>query len=382
MRILLGHSFPDREAYGSFWIERWLARLRNAGFDVHPFSLVINQNRPVIYFKELHVLWRFRDRQLLAMYERLRKAAANYDAFVCFNGANVHPDFVTRLKCFTVYACFDDPESSEKLSKPVAAAFNLAMVGNIAEVDKYKSWGVQNVLWWPLGFRHDDYDPVLTEHKIIDGHRDIQIALLCERLTRYRRTRVDQFVSAFPNGVYRGEGWPSGFLPEPERVPLLQRTRIGINIHNSTGPVNFRTFYLPANGVLQICDNKSYLGRIFSLGTEVIGYDSIDEAIELVRYYDEHDEERRLIAAAGWKRAIIDYNEVACFRMVVDAIVKLKPSVDDNEEIWETRTVSLENCRFWRRLGNTAVLAVWRAFNALRVRIRSAARRIILDLLR
>ncbi len=64
----------------------------------------------------------------------------------------------------------------------------------------------------------------------------------------------------------------------------MQRTRVGINIHNSTGPINFRTFYLPANGVLQICDNKSHLGRIFELGREVVGYQEIAEAIELCRY--------------------------------------------------------------------------------------------------
>jgi len=97
---------------------------------------------------------------------------------------------------------------------------------------------------------------------------------------------------------------------------------VGINIHNSTGPINFRTFYLPANGVLQICDNKSHLGQIFELGKEVVGYDSIDEAIELTRYYLEHEEERRAIAAAGWRRTLREYNEVAAFdfiRRAVDA---------------------------------------------------------------
>jgi hypothetical protein len=113
-------------------------------------------------------------------------------------------------------------------------------------------------------------------------------------------------------------------LPESERVPLLQKTKIGVNIHNSTGPINFRAFYLPANGVLQICDNKSHLGKMFELGKEVAGYDDIDEAIELCRYYLAHDAERREIAAAGFERAVRDYNEVASFRSVVTAVEEFR----------------------------------------------------------
>lgn len=324
MKILLGHSFPDKEAFGAKWIDNWLARLRASGIEVFPFSLVIDQQRPVIYYKELDILWRYKDHKLLTMYEKLGTTLTDYDAFICFGGANIHPDFVSSLDCFTVYSCFDDPESSEKLSKPVASTFDLAMVGNIAEVDTYRLWGVQEVQWWPNGFRHEDYDPKLTELNILNKTRDIEVALMCERLTRYRKKRLDSFVKAFPQGLYRGLGWPAGFLPEKQRVQILQRTKIGINIHNSSGPINFRTFYLPANGVLQLCDNKSNLAKVFEVGKEVIGYDTIEEAIELTQYYLNHDYERREIASAGWRRAITDYNEVACFNRAINAIDKLR----------------------------------------------------------
>ena len=269
-----------------------------------------------------------------------------------------------------------DPESSEKLSKPVAAAFDLAMVGNIAEVDTYRSWGVKNVRWWPLGFRHDDYDSSLTEQKILQGHRDIEVSLLCERLSRYRKNRVDKFVRAFPNGAYYGLGWPSGFLPEHQRISLLQRTRIGINIHNSTGPINFRTFYLPANGVMQICDNKSNFGKIYTLGTEAVGYDSIEEAIELTRYYTEHDAERRHIAAAGWKRATSNYNEIACFKIVVDSINELRchNSIDKNSN-HESFICYQRNYGVLRRSINRIILKAWTTLHTLNLVIRGIIRR-------
>jgi len=80
---------------------------------------------------------------------------------------------------------------------------------------------------------------------------------------------------------------------------------------------------LPANGVLQICDNRSHLGNIFELGTEVVGYDTIDEAVEYCHYYLAHEDERRCIAAAGFRRALRDYNEVAAFLHVIGAVEDL-----------------------------------------------------------
>jgi spore maturation protein CgeB len=377
IRILLGHSFPDDATFGTIWIENWLARLRTAGFEVYPFSLVVDQQRPVLYFKELDILWRYQDSRLLAMYERLGNALLDYDAFICFNGSNIHPDFVSSLNCFTVYACFDDPEASQKLSKPVAGAFDLAMVGNIAEVDTYKSWGVKEVRWWPLGFRHDDYDSQLTAETILEGCRDIDVALLCERVTRYRKDRVDRFVKAFPSGAYYGLGWPSGFLAEEKRIPTLQRTRIGINIHNSTGPINFRTFYLPANGVMQLCDNKSNLGKIFELGKEALGYDSIEEAIDLTHYYLDHDAERRLIAAAGWKRALADYNEVACFRRVTEAINELSSAARENRNTHHVDIQPYKSRGKWSTFSNRSKLFMWQVLNAMRLAVRSTARKLL-----
>lgn len=377
MRILLGHSFPDRTAFGATWIEEWLHRLRDACIDVHPFSLVIDQQRPVTYFNELDVLWRYRDPRLMSLYDRLAATLADFDVFVCFNGSNVHPEVLPYLNRFCVYACFDDPEASDKLSKPVAAAFDLAMVGNIAAVEDYRAWGVRNVRWWPLGFRRNDYESSLTEDEILDGRRDVDLALLCERMTRYRKRRVDQFVRKFPNGAYYGAGWPAGFLPEAERVPLLQRTRVGINIHNSTGPINFRTFYLPANGVLQICDNKAHLGKIFELNKEVVGYDSIKEAVELTRYYLDHDAQRRQVAAAGWRRALADYNEVACFQRLLDAVREVRPDVSTRASLVAPGIglagISAESAQLSYRVARVT----WSTYQGLRQRARAIAKRIV-----
>lgn len=326
MRILLGFSYYHHPSMDiKEWVDSWLGRLRQTGIQVESFPLTVNPPAHQFYWPELDARWRRGDNALLRMYERLALALEHFDVFVNWNGINVHPDFVRQLPTFNVYGCFDDPEASDILSKPVAWAYDLAMVGNIAELDTYKSWGVKEVRHWPLGYRETDYDPSLTREKILSAERDIDIALLCERQTRYRAERLDKFAAAFPQGVYYGKGWPKGFLPEDQKISLYKRTKIGPNFHNSTGPVNFRTFVLPANGVLQICDNKSHLARLYEINKEAVGFDTIEEAIELCRYYLEHDEERREIAAAGWARAMRDYNEVATFQLIEKYVSELQP---------------------------------------------------------
>lgn len=326
MKILLGYSYYRSPVDIRGWVDAWLARLRVAGIDVHGFPLTIDPPGPALTWPELERDWQRGDRKLLSMYEQLAKISEDYEIFVNWNGINLHPDFVAQLPTFNVYGCFDDPESSDLLSKPVAAAYDLAMVGNIAELESYRKWGVKQVRFWPLGFRVDDYDPFLTAEHILIGSRDVDIALLCEREMGWRRQRVDRFANAFPDGCYYGKGWPRGYLDEAERVPLLQRTKIGPNFHNSTGPVNFRTYILPANGVLQICDNRSHLSKLFDLNKEVIGFDTVEEAIDLCRYYLAHDEERRQIAAAGWVRAVRDYNEIAVFNLVEKYVHEIQPA--------------------------------------------------------
>lgn len=326
MRFLFGFSYyqsPGQDVKA--WVDARLSRLRNAGIHVESFALTLDPPGPNLYWPELDSLWQKGDKQLLTMYEKLANTLEDYDVFVNWNGINIHPDFVCQLSTFNVYGCFDDPEASELLSKPVAWSYDLAMVGNIAELDTYRSWGVKEVRHWPLGFLADDYDPTLTSEKILNGNRDADVALLCERETNYRAKRLARFTAAFPDGAYYGKGWPSGFLPCEEKVSLYQRTKIGPNFHNSTGPVNFRTFILPANGVMQICDNKSHLGKLFELGKEVVGFDTVEEAIDLCHYYLEHDDERRQIAAAGWERAIRDYNEEATFRLLENYVKELQP---------------------------------------------------------
>ncbi|MFO1497109.1 MAG: glycosyltransferase [Verrucomicrobiota bacterium] len=259
-------------------------------------------------FPKLDAAWKRRVPELMQSYERIASSARRGDILATSGGAMVHPEFVQQLPTFNVFICGDDPESSEILSKPAAPAFDVSLIGNVACIDLYRSWGCRHVDWLYQAIRPELSDPTLTEDRILSEPRDLDLVMLCERIYNAsdRASRVEQLHRTFPNAFIRGRGWPGGHV---EPAPVYRRAKIGWNLHNSVGPCNTRLVTLPAFGVMQICDNKANLGQLFKLDDEVVGFDSIEECVEKTRYYLAHDLERRQIAVRGWKRAMAEFTE-------------------------------------------------------------------------
>jgi glycosyltransferase involved in cell wall biosynthesis len=245
----------------------------------------------------------------MPQYEALEEQLRKKDVVIASGGPMLHPEFVRRLSTFNVWICGDDPESSEVLSRPAAPAFDYSFPINVACLEDYKRWGCERVDWIFHPIRAEMRAPELTEEAILSGQRDFDIVMFCERVLGLsdRAQRLEALSGAFPKAYLRGKGWPGGFISDAAMRDVYSRAKIGWNLHNSIGPCNTRLVTLPAFGIMQICDNKNHLGKVFELDKEVVGFDSIDECIDKTRYYLEHDEERRKIAAAGWARATRDY---------------------------------------------------------------------------
>jgi len=292
-------------------------RIRSWGYDIQAFPL--NCPGGWWHFPKLDRAWQQRDRFLLDQYDALRNALVDRDVLIAAGGSMLHPEFVEQLEAYTVFTCCDDPESSEVLSRPAAPAFDFAFSMNVACLDDYRAWGCRKVDWFYHAIQPEATAPGITEESILNQPRDLDIVLLCERVFNLsdRARRVEQLIEAFPQAFVRGRGWPGGHV---EPAPVYARARIGWNLHNSIGPCNSRLITLPANGVLQICDNKSHLGRLFKLDEEVVGFDTLEECVEKTRYYLAHEDERRRIAANGWKRVHRDYTEQAQWERILDCI--------------------------------------------------------------
>jgi hypothetical protein len=70
---------------------------------------------------------------------------------------------------------------------------------------------------------------------------------------------------------------------------------------------NMRLYEATGMGTMLLTDRKSNLGDLFEIGKEVAAYDSAEEAVELIRHYASHADERDAIARAGQARTLRDH---------------------------------------------------------------------------
>jgi tetratricopeptide (TPR) repeat protein len=90
----------------------------------------------------------------------------------------------------------------------------------------------------------------------------------------------------------------------------IRRSRIGINytIDVAKGEcVNMREFEVTGSGTMLLTQNHPDLSRRFSPGTEVETYDSFEELVEKINYYNAHEKEREQIARRGQERCLREH---------------------------------------------------------------------------
>ncbi len=325
-RILLAHS-----NVGSFmhdWHERRRVAAVDLGYNLSVFSL--SDYHPYITFPALDRKWRRRDRTLMTLYEALGKAIDECDVFIHFNGALIHPEFIDQFKGkLTVYHCADDPDASEVVSRPVARHYDICAISNPACLEMYKQWGCEKVSFWPLGAFHYEENRPSPE----GAARDIPIVFVGSKLgvtsVRYvgrylslytKKAFMTSMERTFPEMLAFGGGWSAGRVGDGAIPDLYRRARLGLNVHNSSGPINGRLYDLAAFGVCQICDNKRNLSLVFKEGEEIVGFDSEKECIDLMRHYLSRPEEARRIGVAAQSRFLRDYTMPAIWTRLFAAI--------------------------------------------------------------
>lgn len=317
LRILFGYAFY-RDG-----LDQWYDNIISCACDglrIKKIALTINPPNNRLSWDELDHKWLRKDKDLIALYKSILSAAKDCDVFINYNGINIHPEFLQYLPTKNVYCCFDDPESSKDLSEPVAKYYDAVFFGNISSEFLYASWGCKKIAWLPIFCSPSDLPTSNQKTELLTSLRSNDIIYVGEK-NWHKSARLVELLNEFPNAKCFGrKGWDYQPITDEEKKSLYGKSKIGWNIHNTTGPINIRMFMLPAYGVLQICDNKAGLGKIFKLGEEAVGFSTIPEAIELTEYYLTHENERKEIAAGGYARFWADYHPNAIWKRVKDKL--------------------------------------------------------------
>jgi spore maturation protein CgeB len=89
------------------------------------------------------------------------------------------------------------------------------------------------------------------------------------------------------------------------------------------GAVNQRVFDVPACMAFLLTDYQEQMDELFTVGEEVICYQEPDEIAELIKYYMDHERERKQVAQKGYERVIRDHTYVSRVTGIVGAMRKI-----------------------------------------------------------
>lgn len=284
---------------------------------------------------------------LLRLYADLQSVIKkiNADVLIVDNCVPYHPEFLWKLKIYKVLRTNDGPLTAYDRDFAYLHAYDHilyhspAYSRDMGMEEKLRYCGAKRVDFWPLASFDALCDPSKTDMDILSAKRDIDVIFigalhvnkmpllatvkkaLGRRLVLHGLTNLKKNV--YFNLKYGFPGWVTP-LPFTHYVPLYQRAKIGINVHNRGDYTvgNYRLFDLLANGVMQISDGGQYLEQFFSVGEEVVSYRDADDLIEKVKYYLVHDEEREQIALNGFRRVQKDYKIRKLLRKAGDLIKK------------------------------------------------------------
>lgn len=296
----------------------------NHGSYLNPFRYIRAQLLDNLYFAENPDLMRmYKD------FERMMEQT-NADAVVVDCCHPYHPDYLRKLPIYKVLRTSDGPISAYDRDFAYLHAYDHVLYHSPAYSrdmtmpEKLKYCGAKRTDFWPLASFGALCDPHETENTIMRKHRDIDIVfvgalhvnkmpLIAKMKRTFRRRcriygRAPAKKNLYFNVKYGFPGWIRQLAFE-EYVPLYQRTKIGFNVHNrgkfTVG--GYRFFDLPANGVMQISDGGEYLGSFFEVGEEIESYETVEELISKIDYYLGHENERKEIALAGFRRTMKDH---------------------------------------------------------------------------
>lgn len=102
---------------------------------------------------------------------------------------------------------------------------------------------------------------------------------------------------------YMGQAWGL------QMYQLLRQSKLAINHHGDVAPYanNLRLYEATGVGACLVTDWKPDIHELFEPGREIVTYATVEECVELIRYYLDNDEERRTIARKGQERTLREH---------------------------------------------------------------------------
>jgi spore maturation protein CgeB len=225
----------------------------------------------------------------------------------------------------------DDHWRFENYSRHWAPAFNWVSTTASSAIPKYARLGYSHVIKTQWACNHYLYKPSggAYEHDVsfvgqLHGTRPATIAAL-------RAAGVD--VRTW------GHGWPEGRVDQAEMIEIFSRSRINLNLSDSSMPhshrrvrrllpgvrgyarqIKGRNFEVPGCGGFLLTESAENLGDYYDAGREIGVFSGVRHLTHAVRRYLDRERERQEIRIAGYERTLREHTYARRFNDIFDRI--------------------------------------------------------------
>jgi spore maturation protein CgeB len=230
----------------------------------------------------------------------------------------------STFDCATVSWATDDSWKYREVSRFIGRHYDAMATTYEYRIDAYRKDGVEH--------------PVLTQWATTsDGLVEPMRAGQCTRDVTFVGARYGHRAKTIKelerNGIRVecfGHGWANGVVAAEDIPRIVRGSRISLNFSRAGtekgGPnqIKARTFDVPGAGGFLLTETAPGLDAYYAIGREIEVFTDSREAIQKIRRYLAHPDQRDEIAWAGWKRTRAEHTYERRLSAVLDAAMEAR----------------------------------------------------------
>ena len=206
----------------------------------------------------------------------------------------------------------DDHWRFDDYSRHLARNLFCSITTDSKAVDKYKNYGF-NVIKSQWASNPEYYHPVESSSQYEVTFVGQSHGIRGEVIDFLKQNEIP--VEPF------GKGWGS-FLPFEEIITIFSNSKINLNISASSRDpqrkqIKGRVFEVPMCGGFLLTDYVDELENYFDIGREIVCYKDREDLVQKIKYYLEHENERRQIAENGYRACLEQHPWINRFRDIL-----------------------------------------------------------------
>lgn len=234
----------------------------------------------------------------------------DFELILIFKAENIFPETLRKIKeqSRAIIASYmaDDPFSFDNIERSLVY-YDYYFIWDSWYVNNLTSAGIKHAVYLPLYTIPEVYKRVdLTQEEMEKFGSDLAFVGTWQPKREAILSQLLNYdIKIYGNGWIQNSKLPQKYLNREVNIfeinKIYNACKIVLNIHHQWGKndANFRTFEALGSGAFLIDERKKDILSMFREGEEIVLYGCIDELIEKIDYFLDHEGDRERFAKQG-----------------------------------------------------------------------------------